>query len=65
MEFTFVVVNFRTSLRHEPVHAAFFFYLVNRVEHQKRTQTATEWWPFGFAFGVQLGLQQTQAVINI
>ena len=27
-----------------------------RVEHQKRTQTATTLWPFGFVFGVQLGL---------
>ena len=32
-----------------------FFFLVNRVEHQKRTQTATKWWPFGLVFGVQLG----------
>ena len=32
-----------------------FFFLVNRVEHQKRTLTATKWWPFGFVFGVQLG----------
>ena len=42
-----------------------FFFLVNRVEHQKRTQTATKWWPFGFVFGVQLGLRHTQALINI
>ena len=41
-----------------------FFFLVNRVEHQKRTQTATKWWPFGFVFGVQLGLRHTQALIN-
>ena len=26
-----------------------------RVEHQKRTQTATTLWLFGFVFGVQLG----------
>ena len=26
-----------------------------RVEHQKRTQTATTLWPFGFVFCVQLG----------
>ena len=26
-----------------------------RVEHQKRTQTATTLWPFGFVCGVQLG----------
>ena len=50
-------------LRHEPVHAVFFF-LVNRVEHQKRTQTTAEL-PFGFVFGVQLGLRQTQALNNI
>ena len=42
-----------------------FVFLVNRVEHQKRTQTATKWWPFGFVFGVQLGLRHTQALINI
>ena len=42
-----------------------FFFLVNRVDHQKRTQTATKWWPFGFVFGVQLGLRHTQALINI
>ena len=41
-------------MRHEPVHATFCF-LVNRVENQKQTQTATKWWPFGFIFGVQLG----------
>ena len=40
------------------------FFLVNRVEHQKRTQTTAEL-PFGFVFGVQLGLRQTQALINI
>ena len=31
-------------------------YAEGRVEHQKRTQTATTLWPFGFVFGVQLGL---------
>ena len=41
-----------------------FFFLVNRVEHQKRTQTATKWWPFGFVFGVQLGLRHTKSLIN-
>ena len=51
-------------VRHGPVHAAFFSFLANRVEHQKRTQTATRWWPFGFVFGVQLGLRHTQALIN-
>ena len=40
------------------------FFLVNRVEHQKRTQTTAEL-PFGFVFGVKLGLWQTQALINI
>ena len=30
-------------------------YAEGRVEHQKRTQTATTLWPFGFVFGVQLG----------
>ena len=29
-------------------------YAAGRVEHQKRTQTATTLWPFGFVFGVQL-----------
>ena len=51
-------------VRHGPVHAAFSSFLVNRVEHQKRTQTATKWWPFGFVFGAQLGLWHTQALIN-
>ena len=46
-----------------PVRRVFFF-LVNRVEHQKRTQTTAEL-PFGFVFGVQLGLRHTQALINI
>ena len=35
----------------------------NRVEHQKRNQPAIEKWPFGFVFGVQLGLRQTRALI--
>ena len=30
-------------------------YAEGRVEHQKRSQTATTLWPFGFVFGVQLG----------
>ena len=30
-------------------------YAKGRVEHQKRTQTATTLLPFGFVFGVQLG----------
>ena len=36
----------------------------NRVEHQKQNQPAIEKWPFGFVFGVQLGLRQTQALIK-
>ena len=36
----------------------------NRVEHQKRNQPAIEKWPFSFAFGVQLGLRQTQALLR-
>ena len=32
------------------------FFLVNRVDYQKRNQTAREWSPFGFVFGVQLDL---------
>ena len=31
---------------------------------QKRNQPAIEKWPFGFAFGAQLGLRQTQALIK-
>ena len=38
--------------------------MINRVEHQKRNQPAIEKWPFGFVFGVQLGLRQTQALIK-
>ena len=38
-------------------------FLENRVEHQKRNQTTTEL-PFGWVFGVQLGLRQTQALIT-
>ena len=36
----------------------------NRVEHQKQNQPAIEKWPFGFVFGVQLGLRQTRALIT-
>ena len=36
----------------------------NRVEHQKQNQPAIEKWPFGFVFGVQLGLRQPPAVIK-
>ena len=39
------------------------FFLVNRVEHQKLNQTTAEL-PFCWVFGVQLGLRQTQALIN-
>ena len=35
----------------------------NRVEHQKQNQPAIENWPFGFVFGVQLGLRQTPVLI--
>ena len=33
-----------------------------RVEYQKRTQTATTLWPFGFVFGVQLDSLETKNV---
>ena len=33
-------------------------FIVSRVEHQKLNQRATDWWPFGWVFGVQLGLWQ-------
>ena len=36
----------------------------NRVKHQKRNQSAIEKWPFGFVFGVQLGLRRTRALIE-
>ena len=36
---------------------------MNRVEHQKLNQTTAEL-PFGWVFGVQLGLRQIQALIN-
>ena len=42
----------------------FFVFLVNRVEHQKRTQTATKWWPFGFVFGDQLGSLEKKYGVN-
>ena len=35
-----------------------------RVEHQKQNQPAIEKWPFGFIFGVQLGLRQTRALVK-
>ena len=35
-----------------------------RVEHQKRTQTATTLWPFGFVFGVQLGLLERKNAVR-
>ena len=41
-----------------------FVFLVNRVEHQKLTQTATTWWPFGFVFGVQLGSLEKNYGVN-
>ena len=50
------------------LHTVFYvkrvtFFLVNRVEHQKLNQTTAEL-PFGWVFGVQLGLRQTQALIR-
>ena len=39
-------------------------FMSNRVEHQNQNQPAIEKWPFGFVFGVQLGLRQTGALIN-
>ena len=41
------------------------YYLANQVEHQKLNQTTVEL-PLGWIFGVQvqLGLRQTQALIN-
>ena len=39
------------------------FFLVNRVEHQKLNQTTAEL-SFGWVFGIQLGLRQTQALIK-
>ena len=38
-------------------------FLVNRVEYQKLNQTTAEL-PFGWVFGIQLGLRQTQALIR-
>ena len=39
-------------------------HMSNQVEPQKRNQPAIEKWPFGFIFGVQLDLRQTQALIK-
>ena len=39
-------------------------HMSNQVEPQKRNQPAIEKWPFGFIFGVQLGLRQPQALKN-
>ena len=36
----------------------------NRAVHQKQNQPATEKWPFGFVFGVQLGLRHILALIK-
>ena len=38
------------------------YFLVNRVENQKLNQTTAEL-PFGWVFGFQLGLRQTQALV--
>ena len=39
------------------------YFLVNRVKNQKLNQTTAEL-PFGWVFGFQLGLRQTNALIN-
>ena len=39
------------------------YFLVNRVENQKLNQTTAEL-PFGWVFGVKLGLRQTHALIK-
>ena len=39
-------------------------HMSNQVEPQKRNQPAIEKWPFGFIFGVQLGLRQPRALIE-
>ena len=44
--------------------AHFLTDMSNRVEHQKRNKPAIEKWPFGFVFGVQLGLRQARALIK-
>ena len=49
---------FRRQMKH------FLTDMSNRVEHQKQNQPAIEKWPFGFVFGVQLGLRQTRALIK-
>ena len=49
---------FRRQMEH------FLTDMSNRVEHQKQNQPAIEKWPFGFVFGVQLGLRQTRALIK-
>ena len=48
---------------HFPPRWLGYFFLVNRVEHQKFNQTTAEL-PFGWVFSVQLGLRKIQALIN-
>ena len=50
------------TVRHEPVCAALFSGMSNRVEHQKLNQVGAGRPPPGWVFGVQLGLRQTQAL---
>ena len=52
------VQPFRRQMEH------FLTDMKNRVEHQKRNQPPIEKRPFGFVFGVQLHLRQTQALIK-
>ena len=54
--------NWNTAAWTSSCHA---FCLLNRVEPQKQTQTAIEWWPFGFVFDIHLGILSAQAMINI
>ena len=55
--------NFQECSLHVSPYWLRHFFLVNQVEHQKLIQTTAEL-PFGCAFGVQLGLRQTQALIS-
>ena len=52
------VQPFRRQMKH------FLTDMSNRVEHQKQNQPAIEKWPFGFVFGVQLGLRRTLALFK-
>ena len=50
-------------MRHEPVHAAFFYNMSNRVELQKLSRVAAEL-PHGWVFGVPLDRWQTHALLK-